>query len=82
MKSLSKRSIEEFFGVALFDLAKEARRFERNAAECSDEEEKVKKIFLEAAALRREAIRFFNKWRLKYAAKGEKDTEEPDGSKK
>lgn len=80
MKSLSKRSIEEFFGVALFDLAKEARRFERNAAESSDEE--VMKILLEAAALRRQAIRFFNEWRLKYAAKGEKDTEEPDGSKK
>lgn len=80
MKSLSKRSIDVIFGVALFDLAKEARRFERDAEESSDEE--VIKILLEAAALHRDAIRFFNEWRLKYAAKGEKDTEEPDGSKK
>lgn len=80
MKSLSKRSTDELFGAALFALAKEAHSFERTAAESSDEE--VAKILLEAAALRRQAIRFFNEWRLKYAAKGEKDTEEPDGSKK
>lgn len=81
MKSLSKRYIDEIFGVTLFDLAKEAHRFERNAAESEDEEEK--EIILKAAVLRREAIRFFNElWRLEYGAKVEKDTEEPDGSKK
>lgn len=80
MKSLSKRSIDEFFCVALFDLAKEARRFEREAAESTNDD--IIEILLDAAQSRREAIRFFNEWRVKYGAKGEEDTKEPDGSKK